>query len=484
MIFNSLPFIIFIIAVFVIYYFPLKEKVKEQNILLLISSYFFYGFADYKMTFLLLAATLIFYYLGIAIYHAKNEKMSSWLTTTGILAGVGLLFYFKYFGFFVKSFVDLINACGLKVGVHEFNTVMPLGISFFTFKLISYIIEVHRKRIEPTYDFIAFATYVAFFPTIMSGPIDRPNTFIPQLQKKRTFNYNLAVDGCRQFLWGLFKKVVLADNLAVFTEHTWNNIQDSSGLTLFFSAVLYSFQMYTDFSGYSDMAIGVGKLFGFNITINFKYPFFSTNIAEYWRRWHISLTSWLTDYVFMPLNVKFRNWNNAGIILAIMINMILVGMWHDANWTYAVFGLYHGLLFIPLILTGAFFKKKKTKTNKSGFPPFKDVLGMVLTFLLVTLGLIIFKAQNINQAFAYFTQMFTDTTFTLPNFDGMNRVFSAIIILCMFNVIEWLGKDVEYPIAKVIQFKRPVRWLVYVFIIFLIGMYMQTTGTSFIYFKF
>lgn len=483
MAFNSLHFLTFFVVVFALYYIS-KQNVKSQNFLLLVSCYFFYGIADYRMAFLLLGASLVFYYLGIEISEAKSEKKSSRLTLAGTIAGVGLLFCFKYFGFFVESFAGLLNACGLKADAGGFNIIIPLGISFFTFKLISYLIEIHRGRLKPSVDFVAFATYISFFPTIMSGPIDRPGTFIPQLSEKRSFGYTLAVDGCRQFLWGLFKKVVLADNLAVFTGHVWSNIQDSSGPAMVLSAVLYSFQIYADFSGYSDMAIGVGKLLGFNVCINFRYPFFATNIAQYWRRWHISLTSWLGDYVFMPLNVRFRHLGSMGIISAIVINMVLVGIWHGANWTYAVFGLYHGLLFIPLILSGAFLRKKKTKANKYGWPSFKDISGMAVTFTSVTIGLVIFRADNINQAFDYFVQMFTSATISFPDFEGTGRFFSAVILLCIFIVIEWFGKGFEYPLAGVAGFKRPVRWLIYMFIVFLTGMYMQADGTPFIYFKF
>ncbi len=487
--FISWRFILFFSIVFFLYYFPLKEKGKIQNILLLIASYFFYGMADYKMLLLLIIATVIFYFIGKAIVTTKNEKNSSLWTNAGIILGLGLLFYFKYFSFFVSSimpssFVGLLNDVGFKVSTAELHIIVPLGISFFTFKLISYVIEVHRRKMEPTDNFIAFATYIAFFPTIMSGPIDRPNVFIPQLIKKRSFDYDLAVDGCRQFIWGLFQKTVIADNLAIYTSQAWSNIQGSSGGTLFLAALLYSFQIYTDFSGYSDMAIGIGKVLGFRIAVNFKYPFFATNIAEFWRRWHISLTSWLTDYVFMPLNIKFRNWGKAGIILAILINMFFVGLWHGANWTYVVFGLYHGLLFIPLIWSGSFFKKKKTKISPYGLPSIKETLSMAGTFLLVTFGLVIFRAENLPQAFTFIKNVCMFSGWAEFNFDGMGRVIATIILLLVFIVVEWWGKKQPYALAKIVRFKRPIRWFVYLFLIFLIGMYMQTTQTPFIYFKF
>lgn len=485
MIFSSFNFIVFFILVFFLYYFPLKEKTKEQNCLLLFSSYFFYGFTDLKMIPLLLIATIIFYSFGIAIHKTKNQRKSSWLTTLGVLSGIGVLLYFKYFNFFIESFGGMLNAIGLHTNWNTFNIIMPLGISFFTFKLISYVIEVHRGKMEPTKDFVAFATYISFFPTIMAGPIDRPNTFIPQLHQKRPFDYDLAVDGCRQILWGIFKKVVLADNLAIFTEQAWGNIQGSSGSTLLLAAIFYSFQIYTDFSGYSDIAIGIGKILGFRITKNFSYPLFATNIADYWRRWHISLTSWLTDYVFMPLNVKFRNLDNWGIILAIIINMIVVGMWHGANWTFAVFGLYHGLLFVPLILSGSFLNKKILKPTKYGLPTLIVMTKMISTFMLITVGLVIFRAENIEQALDYFNNIFSPSLITIPKFVDLSRAVTTIILVAIFVLTEWFGREGEYAIANIgAIFKRSIRWALYAFVIFLIGMYMQTKETPFIYFHF
>jgi len=482
---NSFEFLLFFIALFFIYYFPLKNNTRSQNVLLLLGSYFFYGFANIKLLPVLIVTTVVFYFLGIAINVATNEKKSSFLYTIGVLFGVGILVYFKYLNFLINSFADVIKFFGLNANLQTFSIIMPIGISFFTFRLISYIIEIHRGKMQPTKDFVAFATYVAFFPTILSGPIDRPNTFIPELHKKREFDYGLAVDGCRQILWGLFKKLVLADNLAVFTEHVWGNIQVSSGSTLLIAAILYSFQIYTDFSGYSDMAIGMGKILGFRITRNFNYPFFATNVADFWRRWHISLTSWLTDYIFMPLNIKFRNWGNWGIICAIFINMVAVGMWHGSNWTYAVFGLYNGLLFVPLILSGSFFKRKKQKVNKFGLPTFIDLTKMVGTFMLITIGLVIFRAKSTDEAMNYINLIFSSSLISLPTFIDRGRVLSTMILLSIFIFIEWFEREKQYAIANIeLKLKRPVRWALYAFLIFIIGMYMRTVETPFIYFQF
>lgn len=445
MIINSFGFFIFFCIVFFLYYFPLKEKTKAQNWLLLIASYVFYGIANWRMIPILLIATIFFYFLGKEV-QKSSDKRSSIIATIGVVAGVGLLFYFKYLDFFIQSFADLFNAIGLKVNWSTFGIIFPLGISFFTFRLVSYIIELHRGKIKPDNDFVTFATYISFFPTIMSGPIDRPNDFIPQLKSKRSFDYELAIDGSRQILWGIFKKVLIANNLAVFVDAVWSDIAIQNSPTLIIASLLYTAQMYTDFSGYSDMAIGVGKILGFRITKNFNYPFFARNMADYWQRWHISLTSWITDYVFMPLNIKFRDMGNIGIILAVTINMIIIGVWHGANWTFAVFGLYHGLLFIPLIVNGTFGKRKKLKADKHGLPLFKDFVKMIMTFLLVSLGLIIFKANDIGQAWQYIVGILNTSNLLSLTTDGLRDLIPTLLCIIALFAAEWWQRDKEFPL--------------------------------------
>jgi D-alanyl-lipoteichoic acid acyltransferase DltB (MBOAT superfamily) len=469
MIFNSLNFIVFFVVVFFLYYLVFKKDTKLQNWFLLLSSYFFYGYVNWKIIPILLISTLITYTIGFAIYkNEDNEKKSSFFATLGILLATGSLVYFKYFNFFIESFSTVLNTIGLKSNIGTFNIIMPLGISFFTFKLISYIIEVHRGGIEPTRNFVVFATYISFFPTIMSGPIDRPNDFLPQLKKKRRFDYNLVLDGCREILWGLFQKAIIADNLATLINGVWSDIPSQSGSTLLLMAILYSFQMYTDFSGYSHMAIGVGKILGFNITKNFNYPYFSRNIAEFWRKWHISLTSWLTDYIFMPLNFKFRSFGNWGIILAIVINFILVGLWHGANWTFLVYGLYHGLLFIPLILKGSLFKTKKLDVNKFGLPSLKDFFKICGTFLIWTTSLIIFRADTINQAWNYFSNIFSKSILTIPKFNihDLDLIIIITVYIVIFMIIEWYGRETPYPLFQMEKkANRYTRWFIYIIII-------------------
>ena len=487
MIFNSLTFLLFFIVVFLIYWFPLKNTTRGQNIFLLLASYFFYGYADWKMLPLLIVATLIFYYLGKAIAEAKSEKQGYWLTFAGVALGVGTLLYFKYFNFFIESFASLFNAVGLHANLHTFNIIMPLGISFFTFRLLSYIIDIYRGKGQPTDDIIAFGTYVAFFPCILSGPIDRP-AFIKQLQAKREFNYDQAVDGCRQILWGMFKKVVVADNCAIYVDNVWGDISNQSGSTLLLAAFMYSIQLYADFSGYSDMAIGVGKLIGFKIAKNFNYPFFALNISDFWRRWHMSLTSWLTDYVFMPLNIKFRDWGNWGMILAIIINMVLVGMWHGANWKFALFGLYHGLLFIPLNFSGAFFKKAKLQTNRLGLPVPNDFGRIVLTFVLVMIGQLIFRADSVGLLVEYVSGMMQLGTlragyrFFLPN---NATIFPTNIFIILMFVIEWCQRNKNHGLevqnnTGIISLARVIFYYALVLIIVLASCEEKT----FIYFQF
>lgn len=479
MVVNSFNFFLFFVIVFVIYYSICKDKAKMQNAWLLIASYFAYGIVEWKMLFLLLISTVIFYFLGIQIAkdNTCNERRASYLTTIGVWLGVGMLLNFKYLNFFVESFADLFRSFGLQVNNSTFNIIMPLGISFFTFKLIAYIVEVHREKMEPCVDFVAFATFISFFPTILSGPIDRPKAFITQLYKPREFDYKMATDGCKQILWGMFKKMVIADSLNVFVTR---DVATTDGSTLFIVAIMYFIQMYTDFSGYSDMAIGVGKLLNIKVAKNFNYPWFSRNVAEYWRGWHMSLTSWLTDYVFMPLNIRFRDWGTHGTVVAIVINLIVVGFWHGANWTYGLFGLYHGLLFIPLMYSGAFFKKKKLKTNKYDLPSFTNFLKMIGTCMLFAFGLLIFKSNSVPEFFQYVTIMFGPTLFNKPA--GVMWALPAMIFTVYMVIFEWRKRKYEIPLFGM-DLPRWARWSVYVFLILCIVFY-QGKPAEFIYFKF
>ena len=488
MVVNSYSFLLFFVVVFIVYYLPVCKKTPLfQNTWLLLVSYFFYGYADWRMIPLLLGTTMVFWLIGLWLSHQMekgNTKAASRITTFSVILGIGILLYFKYLNFFIDSLAELLQAIGLQVSWTTLNIILPIGVSFFTFKLISYIIEIHREHIQPSKDLTEFAAYIAFFPTILSGPIDRPDKFLPQMKQVHTLDYSLAADGCRQILWGMFTKMIIADNLAIITNQAWAGYDHLPSTMLLIAALLYPIQLYADFDGYSNMAIGVGKILGYRVNRNFNHPFLARNMAEFWRRWHMSLTGWITDYVFMPLNIAFRNIGNTGIILAAMINLTLIGLWHGANWTFGVFGFYHGLLFIPLIISGAFGKNKKLKENSHGLPFLKDFGKMCLTFCLWALSLVFFRADNISQAFGFMYSMLTNSLSGASIIDTYGKLY--ILFGLMLLAIEWIQRKQEHALQlQNFHFlnQRTIRYALYLFIILLI---ITFTGKSqaFIYFQF
>lgn len=488
MVVNSYSFLLFFVVVFVVYYLPVCKKTPLfQNTWLLLVSYVFYGMADWRMIPLLLGTTVVFWLIGLWLSREMekgNTKAASCITTFSVILGIAILLYFKYLNFFIESLAGLLQAIGLQVSWTTLNIILPIGVSFFTFKLISYIIEIHREHILPCKDLTEFAAYIAFFPTILSGPIDRPDKFLPQMKQVHTLDYSLAADGCRQILWGMFTKMIIADNLAIITNQAWAGYDHLPSTMLLIAALLYPIQLYADFDGYSNMAIGVGKILGYRVNRNFNHPFLARNMAEFWRRWHMSLTGWITDYVFMPLNIAFRNIGNTGIILAAMINLTLIGLWHGANWTFGVFGFYHGLLFIPLIISGAFGKNKKLKENSHGLPFLKDFGKMCLTFCLWALSLVFFRADNISQAFGFMYSMLTNGLSGASIIDTYGKLY--ILFGLMLLAIEWIQRKQEHALQLQnlqIFSRRSIRYALYLVIILLI---ITFTGKSqaFIYFQF
>lgn len=482
MLFTTLEFLIFFVIVFIAYWFICGKNVKIQNVLLLLASYVFYGIAEWRMLPLLIVTTIVFYWLGLQISKNLDNKKADYYKVCGVVLGVGTLLYFKYFNFFIQSFADLFNAIGLQTNLHTFNIIMPLGVSYFTFKLISYVIEVNRTKMEACKDFVAFANYVSFFPTIMSGPIDRPNGFLQQLTLKRNFKYSLGMEGFQQILWGLFKKVVIADNLAIYVNDIWTNYQTASSSSFIVAMVFYLFQLYADFSGYSDMAIGIAKLMGFKVTPNFHYPFFTVNIAEFWRRWHMSLTSWVTDYVFTPLNIKFRDLGNWGIFWAILINMVIIGLWHGANWTYAVFGVYQALLYIPLIVSGRMNKRQKIKINRIGLPSVLDVMKMAGVFLLFAFGTVIIRANDVPHAWDMICSLFTNQFLVLPKGTSLWNLFFIVSLL----TVEWIQREKEFPLqfSEEVNNRKGLLLMIDMILCFFIVTLGNTGANAFIYFQF
>jgi alginate O-acetyltransferase complex protein AlgI len=489
MTFTSFTFFVFFVILFIIYWSVSKFKVSLQNWILLFGGYIFYAWADYRFLSILIGCSLINFFLGIFIEKTKHDRLRTALVTIGIIQGVGGLAYFKYFNFFITSFKELLSVFGIQSNLKTLNIIIPVGISFFTFRTLSYILDIKNGKINPTRDVIVFLNYVSFFPSILSGPIDKARSFIPQLEKKRVFIYANMLDGLRQILWGMFKKLVIADYCTLITDEIFNNYTHLPHSTLFLGAFIYTIQVYIDFSGYSDMAIGFARLLGFEISKNFDYPFFAQNIADFWRRWHISLTSWLTEYVFTPLSIAFRNYNNAGLILAILINLTIVGIWHGARWNNVLYGFLHGCYFIPLILLGTMNKKVKLQKDKI-FPSIKELLNMISTFTVVMLTFIIFRADTIGDAFLYLSKMFS-SIFSKNNYVAtLNYFFWEIGLVLPFYialvfVTEWVGRFNQYGLACVEKIKFPlVRWSVYVFLIFSIAFFTRTNQTPFIYLQF
>jgi alginate O-acetyltransferase complex protein AlgI len=482
MAFTSFSFIVFFLTFFLLYWWIFKDNLQKQNLLLLVGSYVFYSWADWRFLPMLIGVSALNYFLGIQIERTQNSKVRQFLLYIGLIQGIGLLAFFKYFNFFIESFNSLFHLFNLNFNLETLSIIVPLGISFFTFRTISYVLDVDKGKINATKDWVVFFNYVSFFPSLLSGPIDKAKTLIPQLEKKRTFDYYIATDGLRQILWGLFKKVVIADNCAAITNPIFDNYHAFPASSLILGAFLYTIQVYADFSGYSDMAIGFSRLIGFNITKNFDFPFFAQNIAEFWRKWHMSLTSWVTEYVFTPLSIRFRNYDKAGLILAIIINLTIVGIWHGAKWTNVLYGFLHGCYFIPLILMGTMNKKKKKVKNIS----LREFINMISTFTLVMLTFIVFRSDTIPQAFDYFKCLFSASLFSIPILpSGKLGALIAFAFILIMMALEWKGRESEYGIAQVGKlWRKPIRWSFYVMILFAIGMFMQTKETPFIYFQF
>jgi alginate O-acetyltransferase complex protein AlgI len=479
MLFNSLPFAIFFILFFFLYWFVFNRNIKLQNLLILTGSYVFYAWWDWRFLFLLIGSSLLNYWLGLLLYKSNNEKRRNLLLWVGLIQGLGSLLFFKYCNFFIKSIIVAFSEFNIKFDIHTLNIILPLGISFYTFRTLSYLLDIKKGKIKPTDDWIVFFSYVSFFPCLISGPIDRPKTLIPQLEKKRVFDYTQASDGMRQILWGFFKKIVIADNCAVFTTQIFDHYKTLPASSLLFGTFLFTIEIYADFSGYSDIAIGVANLLGFKVIRNFDFPFFAQNIADFWRKWHISLTSWLTDYVFTPLSIYFRDYGKLGLIFAILINFTAIGIWHGANWTFVLFGFLHGCYYIPLILNGSINKKKKINTMS-----FKAFLNMVGLFVLVMLTFIIFRSDSLSQAFDYYHRLFSPSIFSGLVIDEKVNTIATLTAFVIMMIAEWFQRDKQHALQIDFIKAFPIRALIYFILIFAILFFSPTKSADFIYFKF
>ncbi|OFY66276.1 MAG: acyltransferase [Bacteroidetes bacterium RIFCSPLOWO2_02_FULL_36_8] len=481
MLFNSIDFAVFLPLVFLLYWFLAKDNRKFQNLLIVLSSFFFYGFWDWRFLNLLLASILIDYFVAILIEKTDVPSKRKVLLFTSLFFNLGLLGFFKYYNFFIDNFCEAFTFFGNPINKSSLQIILPVGISFYTFQTLSYTLDVYRRKINSTNDFIAFAAYVSFFPQLVAGPIERASNLLPQFFKNRTFDYSKAVDGLKQMLWGFIKKMVIADNCAVFANDIFNHSADYSGSTLLLGAVFFAFQIYGDFSGYSDIAIGCARLFGFDLMKNFNFPYFSRDIAEFWRRWHISLTTWFRDYVYVPLGgSRASTWTK---IRNTLIVFLLSGFWHGANWTFIVWGALNALFFLPLLLSNKNRQNLGTVAEGKKFPSFKEFTGMLTTFLLVLVGWIFFRAENISHAIEIFSEIFSSSILYIPELP--RKVFLLAPLISILLVIEWIGRNNPYPIYETAKrWHWFFRWTFYAVLIFILGMYMHTSETPFIYFQF
>jgi alginate O-acetyltransferase complex protein AlgI len=477
MLFNSIDFAIFLPIVFLLYWFVTAKDLKIQNFFILIVSYVFYGWWDWKFLSLILFSTLVDYSIGLGLQREEvpiKRKILLWLS---ILINLGFLGFFKYYNFFLENFIAAFSFLGMEFSPSSLNIILPVGISFYTFQTLSYSIDVYKKRLEPTKDFIAFAAFVSFFPQLVAGPIERASNLLPQFFEKRTLTAPQISDGLRQILWGFFKKIVIADTCGIIVDSIFLNPESHNSSTLILAAIFFSFQIYGDFSGYSDIAIGTAKLFGFQIMTNFKVPYFSRNIAEFWRRWHISLSSWFQDYLYIPLGGS--RGTKSKTIRNIFIIFLVSGFWHGANWTFIFWGGINAFLFLPSLLFGKNRKYLGTVAEETVLPSLKELYQMSLTFGFTTIAWIFFRADSVIEGFDYL-HLIGKHNFEFPIFKGQAVIVPLIGVLL---IIEWINRRQLHQL-DVERFSSIIRHSIYILLLGLIFFFAQYNRASFIYFQF
>lgn len=483
MLFNSFEFFVFLPVVFFLYWYIFNKNVKIQNILIIGGSYLFYGWWDWRFLFLIFSSTLVDYFVGAQIHKQTDHiKRKYWLWVS-IIFNIGLLGFFKYFNFFTESFIEMFHLFGYEMqNSWTLRIILPVGISFYTFQTMSYSLDIYYKKLKPTHDFLSFMAFVSFFPQLVAGPIERASNLLSQIEQPRSFKYEQVVNGMKLILWGLFKKLVIADSIAPIVDDIFNNYGEYSASTLILGVCLFSFQVYGDFSGYSDIAIGTSKLFGIELMSNFKFPNFSRNVAEYWQRWHVSLSTWFRHYLYIPLGgsrvSKLKSVRN------IIIIFLVSGFWHGANWTFIIWGAIHAVLYIPVFLMG---RNRIYIGNVIGqnswLPSIKEVLQVLLTFLLVTFSRIFFRSPSVTDAFNYLGNIFNNFTYETYHHPHGYRMVDYYVLLGVFISYEYLiRKDERSPF----KFKsKIVRLIIYALVVLaMLLFYDNNVDRSFIYFQF
>lgn len=482
MLFNSVDFAIFLPIVFILYWFIAGKSFPSQNILLLVASYFFYACWDWRFLFLLAFSTLLDYYSGIQISSATTRRAKKTWLWCSILINLGFLGFFKYYNFFAHTLASSARHLGIHLDDFTLNIILPVGISFYTFHGLSYVLDIYNDKIKPERKITDYALFVSFFPLLIAGPIERATHLLPQLKQKRVFNYGMAIDGSRQILWGLFKKIVIADNCAFYANMIFNNYQASSGSTLLMGALFFTFQIYCDFSGYSDIAIGTAKLFGIDLLRNFAFPYFSRDIGEFWRRWHISLSSWFRDYLYIPLGgSKGNTWLR---VRNTFIIFLVSGFWHGANWTFLIWGALNAIYFLPLLLMNKNRVHLGIVAQGRALPSLKEFFQITTTFTLTILAWVFFRSKTVGEGCDYIKRIFSRSLFTLPRFDGRLNALVIIILTIIFIIIEWNGRMRKYALEQIgVRWLRPVRWAFYYLILITI-FFFAGAQQQFIYFQF
>jgi alginate O-acetyltransferase complex protein AlgI len=482
MLFNTIDFAVFLPIIFILYWFVVNKNILRQNLLIAISSYIFYGWWDWRFLSLIAFSTAVDYVVGNQLSITKKKNSRKLLLFTSVFVNLGFLAFFKYYNFFLENFVDAFSFFGHSINTNSLNIILPVGISFYTFQTLSYTIDIYKNKIKPSKDIVSFAAFVSFFPQLVAGPIERAKNLLPQFYQQRKFDYYNAVDGMRQILWGLFKKIVIADNCAVFADHIFNNYPDYSGSTLVLGAIFFTFQIYGDFSGYSDIAIGTARLFGFNLMQNFAFPYFSRDIAEFWRRWHISLSTWFRDYLYIPLGGS--RGTNYKKIRNVFIIFLVSGFWHGANWTFIIWGALNALYFLPIMLLKRNRVNTDTVAKDSFFPSIKELVSMIITFSLTVLAWVFFRSESVNDAFAYLFNIIDVSLFTLPDLitPKIEMVYTLFCILILL-LFEWMNREKKYAL-DVANLSKPNRWCIYFIVILMIITFGVFNQNTFIYFQF
>jgi len=477
MLFNSIAFLIFLPIIFILYWCVFNKNYKFQNMLLVAASFYFYGCWDWRFLFLLMFSIGLDYFSGIQIENSKTKKRATFWLVLSIAINLGFLGFFKYYNFFIENFAELLKTFGFGVNIWLLKVILPVGISFYTFHGLSYVIDVYKKRIPAERNYVDYAVFVSYFPLLVAGPIERATHLLPQIQRNRSFNYEKAKDGMAQILWGFFKKMVIADNCAPIVNEIFNNYHTESASNLVLGAILFAFQIYGDFSGYSDIALGTSRLFGIELLKNFSYPYFSRDIAEFWRRWHISLSSWFRDYLYIPLGgskgglwMKIRN---------TFIIFLVSGFWHGANWTFIIWGGLNAVFFLPLLIAEKNRHNLEVVAMGKIIPSFREIFSILMTFALTCFAWIFFRAASVSDAMGYIKGIFSETLISFPT------VFRPVLFgLIIFMLgMEWMNRTHDYGL-KIQERKPAFQAVIYILVAYLILNFANFGSNEFIYFQF